>query len=56
MADIEIRVVDIETDEVVKVIPTTEGKFDRVLSGMLRQLDTDRYFLDYDDPIEEEGS
>jgi len=45
----EIRIVDDSTGAVVNTIETTDAKFDRVLNGLARNFNFDRYSIDYDD-------
>lgn len=45
--DRELRIVDIETGEVVRRVPVTgdktERQIEKVMSGMLHRIDTDRF-------------
>ena len=47
--DIAIEIKDSETDEVVETVWTSKAKFDRVLSGLSRKVDFDRFYIDYPD-------
>ena len=49
MNTVNLHVRNLETNEIVhtvKVSHATERKVERVLSGLLRQTDTDRFYVD----------
>ena len=42
----KLYVKNIETGEIVHELETTEARYERVMSGMLINVDTDKFFID----------
>ena len=50
----ELRIVNIETQKVIHTVPISPGRdIDKVMCGLMINMDTDRYYIDDSDFDEE---